>query len=82
MESKQNFYSKLEEYPKTEIKGYTFSHKIEIDKQIDEERSITGEESLFIDIDLKGNVIIRYRETINSFAFKSAYEQICKLFEI
>ena len=82
MIGKQNFYEKLKEYPKEEIKGYSFCKLMQVEEQIDDKNSKVGNESLFIDIDLNGNVLVRYRETVNTKAFREIYEQICKILNI
>lgn len=79
MDNKENFFNKLKDYPKDTIKGYTFNIKYEIEELGDERTLKHGEEYLYVNIEIKGNVDVKYVETIGNSNFQKAYDDICKI---
>lgn len=79
MQTKESFWEKLLDYDKSGIKGYSFSIKMKLEVESDDNIKKIGNESIFVDID-KDKVLVRYRATINEKNFENAYNQICEIF--
>ena len=74
-----NFWNKLQDYPKEEIKGYSINVSMNLQQIIDENKIATGDEVIFVDID-KDKVLIRYRATVENEQFENAYNKLCTIF--
>lgn len=79
MDDKESFFNKLKDYPKDTIKCYTFSLKYEIEEQTNKSLLLHGEEYLYVNIDVKGSIDVKYVKTIGNSDFKKAYNSICKI---
>lgn len=81
MLDRKSFWSKLDNYPKDEIKGYSFNMRYEIIEKQGGNTIKKGKESIYIDIDCNNKVIVRYKETIGNSELKNAYKEICSFID-
>ena len=80
MTDQVNFFKKLDETNKEEIKGFSFAilNKIEESrKKLLKDKIVFGEERIFVEVDvIKKQTLVRYTETIGNKHMKDAYKQI------
>lgn len=74
-----SFWEKLEDYDKSEIKGFSFTLKIQLEENENNKLKNVGDESIFIDID-RETVLIKYRQKMGNKAYINAYEKLVEYF--